>query len=188
MEKLDKFVVIDILKHMTFDEIEKFSEVKNKFYKDAAKDAVEVKLVTYRQLPLRLCAKLVLIQKFSEQHSEAIVRILSSIGDGMVLALVQTQEHVHGYLTFSQALREHIRERTDDETLKSALSRNMEYVELAFAFLKKDKLLAILRKYNFGLYVEGLIQYSFEFTKTNDFLSEKYKRIPVWYLKLTDRL
>lgn len=188
MEKLDKFVVIDILTHTTFDEIEKFSQIKNKFYKDVARDAIEVKLTTYRQLPVRLCAKLVLIQKFSQQHSEAIVRILSSINDGMVLALVQTQEHVHEYLTFSQALRDHIREHTDDETLKSALSRNMEYVELAFAFLKKDKLLAILRKYNFGLYVEGLIQHGLEFTKTNDFLSEKYRGVPVWYLKLTDRL
>jgi len=188
MEKLDKFVVIDILKHATFEEIEKFAQIKNKFYKDAAKDAIEVKLVAYRQLPARLCAKLVLIQKFSEQHSDAIVRILSSIKDGMVLALTQTQEYVHGYLTFSQALRDHIRDHTDDETLKSALSQNMEYVELAFAFLKKDQLLSILRKYNFGLYVEGLIQYSLDFTKTNDFLSEKYRGIPVWYLKLTDRL
>jgi hypothetical protein len=188
MEKLDKFVVIDILKHMTFDEIEKFAQIKNKFYKTAAKDAIEVKLTTYRQLPARLCAKLILIQKFSEQHAETIVRILSSIKDGMVLALVQTQEHVHGYLSFSQALRDHIREHTDDEGVKSALSRNMEYVELAFAFLKRDKLLDILRKYNFALYVEGLIQYNLEFTKTNDFLSEKYRGVPVWYLKLTDRL
>jgi hypothetical protein len=91
-------------------------------------------------------------------------------------------------LTFSQALRDHIRDHTDDETLKLALSQNMEYVELAFAFLKKDQLLSILRKYNFGLYVEGLIQYNLDFTKTNAFLSEKYRGIPVWYLKLTDRL
>ena len=124
MEKLDKFVVIDILTHTTFDEIEKFSQIKNKFYKDVARDAIEVKLTTYRQLPVRLCAKLVLIQKFSQQHSEAIVRILSSINDGMVLALVQTQEHVHEYLTFSQALRDHIREHTDDETLKSLEDNN----------------------------------------------------------------
>jgi hypothetical protein len=187
MENLDPFVVIEIIKHLSFDELNEMKKV-NRFFRDLVPRVVRQKLKEYRDLSLEATAKAVLLEEYDAREANSLIKILNDVD---VQELIDNIDPMGGYFYFANDLISIIRERTTNETILSSLRRNKVDIELAFALLKKRELKSILRNM-FGMYCESLGQIDYSFKKQK-FLSEAYDDgsdgpAPVWFHKLTGSL
>ena len=187
MERLDPFVVEGILANLTFSELPEIARV-NKFFRDLVPRVIRRKVREYRALSLENTAKAVLSEKFEARDATSLIRILKEVN---VQDVLDSMGEGGGYFYFGPFLMQIIGEHTTSETILSSLKRKINYVELAFALIKKRELQTALRR-SIGMYHEGLGQLEYSF-KEQKFLAEEYDTpsngpTPVWFCKLSGDL
>jgi len=214
MEKLDKFLLIKIYKNLKFKELPKAMRV-DKFVYSLYPEVVEAKNRDLAKITTKKCAEAVLIEKFTQEETNFIIRILKQIGRITVLIVDdmykeridedENYEELPSYPYFRKYLRskvvEYIMEMDKKNrgvgsgklyTLLRKMGDNFDFVELAFIFLKRNEILEFISSYepeDYQTFISKLLVKNYVFTKnSNEFLSDKRPghEFEVWFEKLID--